>query len=160
MDKEKVINGLRSIKTYLASQAIEANDDFARECFIESQKDIDDALAMLKEHDVPEELKYKMWNALYAEEDRFEKKFLGTDGHDAWFNIYRPWLQRGFEIAIKVIAHWEDPVRYERNGKKPTLVWPVSPNRNTENRCVVCGAVIPEGRYVCPNCESGDIQED
>lgn len=44
--------------------------------------------------------------------------------------------------------------------KKPTLVWPVSPNRNTENRCVVCGSVIPEGRYVCPNCEAGDIQED
>jgi len=115
---------------------------------------------LLKEQEVPEELKHRMWNALYAEEDRFEKKFIGTDAHDAWSNIYRPWLQRGFEIAIKVIAHWEDPVRYERNGKKPTLVWPVSPNRNTENRCVVCGAVIPEGRYVCPNCESGDIQED
>ena len=56
---------------------------------------------------VPEELKYKMWNALYAEEDRFEKKYIGTDGHDAWFNTYRPWLQRGFEIAIKAIADWE-----------------------------------------------------
>ena len=61
----------------------------------------------LKEHEVPEELKYKMWNALYAEEDRFEKKYIGTDGHDAWFNTYRPWLQRGFEIAIKAIADWE-----------------------------------------------------
>lgn len=51
MDREKVINGLRSIKTYLASQAIETTDDFAREGFIESQRDIDDAIAMLKEQD-------------------------------------------------------------------------------------------------------------
>ena len=26
----------------------------------------------------------------------------------------------------------------------------------TENRCVCCGVVIPEGRQVCPNCEKGD----
>lgn len=24
-----------------------------------------------------------------------------------------------------------------------------------ENRCVVCGAIIPEGRMVCPSCENG-----
>ena len=24
-----------------------------------------------------------------------------------------------------------------------------------ENRCVVCGVIIPEGRYVCPCCETG-----
>jgi predicted amidophosphoribosyltransferase len=23
-----------------------------------------------------------------------------------------------------------------------------------ENRCVCCGADIPEGRIICPNCES------
>ena len=23
-----------------------------------------------------------------------------------------------------------------------------------ENRCIKCGAVIPEGRQVCPNCEN------
>ena len=23
-----------------------------------------------------------------------------------------------------------------------------------DNKCVSCGAVIPEGRQVCPNCES------
>ena len=48
-DRETVINGLRSIKTYLASQAIETTDSFAREGFIESQRDIDDAIALLKE---------------------------------------------------------------------------------------------------------------
>ena len=26
-----------------------------------------------------------------------------------------------------------------------------------ENRCVVCGAIIPEGQQVCPNCEAGDV---
>ena len=88
-----------------------------------------DVLCLLKEQEVPEELKHRMWNALYAEEDRFEKKFIGTDAHDAWFNIYRPWLQRGFEIAIKVIAHWEDHVKHEPDCKKPTLVWPVAPKR-------------------------------
>lgn len=54
MDREKVINGLRSIKTYLASQAIETTDSFAREGFIESQKDIDDAIALLKEQEAVE----------------------------------------------------------------------------------------------------------
>jgi len=55
--REKVINGLRSIKTYLASQAIETTDSFAREGFIESQKDIDDALALLKDQEpVPPEM--------------------------------------------------------------------------------------------------------
>ena len=24
-----------------------------------------------------------------------------------------------------------------------------------ENRCVCCGAIIPEGRQVCPTCEEG-----
>ena len=25
----------------------------------------------------------------------------------------------------------------------------------SENRCVICGDIIPEGRQVCPTCESG-----
>jgi len=33
-----------------------------------------------------------------------------------------------------------------------------------ENICVVCGAIIPEGRQVCPNCMEGFVpvqeQED
>ena len=28
-----------------------------------------------------------------------------------------------------------------------------------DNRCVVCGAIIPEGRQVCPNCEQGQKAE-
>ena len=24
-----------------------------------------------------------------------------------------------------------------------------------ENRCVICGEIIPEGRQVCPNCDAG-----
>jgi len=62
---------------------------------------ITDALALLKEQ---EDLKQKMWNALYSDEDKLEKNFIGTEEHDDWFTVYRPWLQRGFEIAIKVIA--------------------------------------------------------
>lgn len=26
-------------------------------------------------------------------------------------------------------------------------------------RCICCGAVIPEGRQVCPSCESGEIKD-
>ena len=26
----------------------------------------------------------------------------------------------------------------------------------SEERCVVCGSVIPEGRQVCPDCEKGN----
>ena len=32
-----------------------------------------DALALLKEQELPTELKQKMWNAFYAEEDEYEK---------------------------------------------------------------------------------------
>lgn len=46
----------------------------------------------------------KLWNALYAEEDKCEKKFCSTQEHDNWFTNYRPWLQNGFEIAIKVLT--------------------------------------------------------
>lgn len=28
-----------------------------------------------------------------------------------------------------------------------------------ENRCLICGTIIPEGREVCPNCEAGEIPE-
>ena len=64
-------------------------------------------LALLKEQELPTELKQKMWNALYAEEDEYEKKFVGKEEHLNWFTVYRPWLQTGFDIAINVIAEWE-----------------------------------------------------
>ena len=64
MDREKVINGLRSIKTYLASQAIETIDDLAREGFIESQRDIDDAIALMKEQEIEEPHPWEhIWDA-------------------------------------------------------------------------------------------------
>lgn len=28
------------------------------------------------------------------------------------------------------------------------------------NRCVVCGVYVPEGRHVCPQCESGRKDKD
>ena len=62
------------------------------------------ALKYLKEQ---ESIKQKMWNALYDEEDKLEKQYAGTDKNDDWFFVYRPWLQRGFEIAIEAIAKQE-----------------------------------------------------
>lgn len=73
-----------------------------------------DALELLKEQEavqpktIPEELKQKMWNALWTEEDMLEEKYVGTEEHDGWFFIYRLWLQRGFNLAIKAIADWEE----------------------------------------------------
>ena len=49
----------------------------------------------------------KMWNEFYAEEDELEKKYVGTNENDNWFLIYRPWLQRGFEIALETIVKQE-----------------------------------------------------
>lgn len=62
---------------------------------------------LLKEQELPTELKQKMWNALYAEEDEYENKFVGKEEHLNWFTVYRPWLQKGFDIAINAIADWE-----------------------------------------------------
>lgn len=28
-------------------------------------------------------------------------------------------------------------------------------NTTTDNKCIACGEIIPEGRQVCPNCEGG-----
>ena len=44
-----------------------------------------------------------MWNALYAEEDKYEKQYAGTEKNTEWFNVYRPWLQTGFEIGIHAL---------------------------------------------------------
>ncbi len=27
-----------------------------------------------------------------------------------------------------------------------------------EDRCISCGAIIPEGRQVCPSCEKGEVK--
>lgn len=29
----------------------------------------------------------------------------------------------------------------------------------TENRCMICGASVPEDREVCPNCEKSVLQK-
>ena len=31
---------------------------------------------------------------------------------------------------------------------------------NNENTCVCCGAIIPEGRQVCPQCERKSIESE
>ena len=50
------------------------------------------------------ELLDKIWDAFYKEEDELEKKFVGTAESDAWFSIYRHWMQQGFNVAIDVIS--------------------------------------------------------
>lgn len=134
MDVEKVIKGVHDARRYLedrewvdksAGVHIDALNDVlallkeqetAYQGAVEllRQKTIlfDDAIKRLKEQEiqpktVPEELKLKMWNALYAVEDKFEEKYIGTKEQDSWFLIYRPWLQEGFDLAIKAIADWE-----------------------------------------------------
>lgn len=53
---------------------------------------------------VDDNLLQKLWNAFYKEEDEWEQLFRGTSNHDKWFMTYRPWLQAGFEIAIKALS--------------------------------------------------------
>ena len=101
IDRENVIKGLKciiegTVRCESCGYAVDKHGHYS--C---KQNCASDALALLKEW---ENLKQKMWNALYAEEDNLEEKFTGTEKHRDWFFVYRPWLQRGFEIAIKVIA--------------------------------------------------------
>ena len=116
-DKEKVIDGLERLQFF--------NQRAGRELWADKPHDVQekdianadavyaDALALLKEQKavkpktIPEELKLKMWHALYAKEDKFEEKYIGTKEENSWFIIYRPWLQEGFNLAINAIADWE-----------------------------------------------------
>lgn len=53
-DRKEVAQGLQGINTYLKSKAIEASaekNDTVRECLIESQTIINDAIALLKEQE-------------------------------------------------------------------------------------------------------------
>lgn len=101
-DREKVIKGLEGIYRCVSPVNHTCGDCPYQDNHVEcKRRALSDAIALLKEQ---EDLKQKMWNALYAEEDKLEKKLIGTEEHNDWFVVYRPWLQRGFEIAIKVIA--------------------------------------------------------
>ena len=108
MDREKVIKGIHNARRYLEDREWV---DKSVSIHIDA---LNDALALLKEPEmiepktIPEELKQKMWNALYAKEDELEKEYIGTTEHDGWFLIYRSWLQKGFNLAIKAIADWEE----------------------------------------------------
>lgn len=95
-DREKVIKDIEK-------QMSEPTNEYVVLWFSEAEY----VLELLKEHELPTELKQKMWNALYAEEDEYEKKFVGKEEHLNWFTVYRPWLQKGFDIAINAIADWE-----------------------------------------------------
>jgi hypothetical protein len=52
----------------------------------------------------------KMWNELYHEEDKYEKRIQEDDNEvdiDDWL-LYRSWLQVGHAIGIKVISEWDE----------------------------------------------------
>ena len=56
-----------------------------------------------KLEEVKPSAKQMMWNALYAEEEKYEKQYAGTEKSTEWFTVYRPWLQTGFEIGIHAL---------------------------------------------------------
>ena len=85
-----------------AIETIEAN--YPPENYSMLKEALNMALTLMKEQ---KSIKQKMWNALYAEEDKLEKQYAGTDKNDDWFFVYRPWLQRGFEIALETIVKQE-----------------------------------------------------
>ena len=108
MDKDKII---KALECCCESDSFDKPNckDCPADCSygLMSVPFIQQVLAILKEQELPTELKQKMWNAFYAEEDEYEKKFVGKEEHLNWFTVYRPWLQKGFNIAINVIADWE-----------------------------------------------------
>ena len=95
-DKEKVIAWLADEELYYRDHGDTHNSLMAF-----------DALALLKEQELPTELKQKMWNEFYSEEDEYEKHYIEAQKCEEWFSTYRPWMQLGFNIAIDVIAEWE-----------------------------------------------------
>ena len=95
-DRKKIIEGIANVRNDII-------DGYITEIEL-AVNILTDALELLKEQ---EAITQKMWNALYAEEDELEKKFTQTDKQNEWIMEYRPWLQRGFEIAIRVIAEQE-----------------------------------------------------
>ena len=97
MDKEKVISGLRSIKTYLASQAIETTDSFARELFIESQKDIDDAIALLKE----QEEQKRRWLQCIADN---QLAYAPSERDDAYCYAKHQGIHDGLQMAWEILT--------------------------------------------------------
>jgi len=101
IDIKFTINGLETAKRLISI----CPGTGSRKC--RAMDACDNAITLLKEQELPTELKQKMWNALYAEEDEYEKKFVGKEEHLNWFIVYRPWLQKGFDIAINAIADWE-----------------------------------------------------
>ena len=107
MDKDKMNKIINALECCInGSLCAECDYEGIPRCF--DKVLLSDAIAMLKEQEaITNELKLKMWNALYAKEDEYEKKLVGTDKHYEWFSIYRPWLQIGFSIAIDAIADWE-----------------------------------------------------
>lgn len=117
LNREKVIAKLEketkrtyAIKTSLfdGKENKPISETIHREPFVTMTIEMaDKILELLKEQELPTELKQKMWNAFYAEEDEYEKKFVGKEEHLNWFTVYRPWLQKGFNIAIDAIADWE-----------------------------------------------------
>jgi hypothetical protein len=73
IDRENIIQDLRSIKTYLASQAAEATKDgniLAKDGLVESQKVIDKVIALMKEQEQTiEALKEKLRLLEYGNHD-------------------------------------------------------------------------------------------
>lgn len=112
---EWVVNDLNIAKFMLLNPQMLM---LAPEMRIRAGQAVTSAIGLLKEQ---ENVVQKMWNALHAEEDRLEKKFVGTDKHNDWFTVYRPWLQNGFEIGLKVIAEQEE-----------------------QNDCIGYSAILPE----------------
>ncbi len=65
----------------------------------------------------------EMRNTFYEAEDELEKQYVGTDESDDWFGTYRPWMQRGFDIAMDVIAKERERIEEQRSQIKPLPPW-------------------------------------
>ena len=107
-DRAKVLQDLQELSLYLFGEykiSTKEHEEEAYNRFLAANN----ALGLIKgQKAVPNELKNKMWNALFAKEDKCEKSFTGTEDHEKWYLYWRPWLLSGFGIAIDAIAEWEE----------------------------------------------------
>ncbi len=84
---------------------------------------------------------------------KHHRQFLRSIGRPHWFWEQAPDWAFGERYRLR-----DGSIAYIGNGDIITIrrgakiLWA----EGCDNRCVCCGAIIPEGRQVCPKCERGE----
>ena len=101
-DRKKVVGNLLWIKIYFASQAIGAKEATIKEAFVESQKVIDEAIAMLKENDV----KYPVCEKCGKKIDHIITSVFNYDGSDSEHSFPITYNKDGGCVQFSTTQNW------------------------------------------------------